>query len=210
MSLNRLDWRQRPRRGSLRPVDATGSDRHLLEDLIGRQASRLVDVQLPELLEADESELALFGLAPSARRRVLACAEVARRYQPRVSPPEPITGPAQALSHLGELRSFDRETLVVLMLDAQHGVIGQELVAIGAVAHISVEAREVFAPALSAKASAIVIAHNHPSGNADPSPQDAEFTRAMVEAGRMLHLDVIDHLIVTRRSYYSFRRSGRL
>jgi DNA repair protein RadC len=68
----------------------------------------------------------------------------------------------------------------------------------------------VFTPALSAKASAIVIAHNHPSGHADPSPPDAEFTRAMVGAGRVLHVDVIDHLVVTRRSYYSVRRSGRL
>jgi DNA repair protein RadC len=68
----------------------------------------------------------------------------------------------------------------------------------------------VFTPAISAKASAIVIAHNHPSGHADPSPQNAEFTRAMVEAGRLLHIDVIDHLVGTGMSYYSFRRSGRL
>lgn len=191
-------------------MDTTWSDRLLLEDLIGRQASRLVDVQLLDLLEADESELAVFGLAPSARRRVLACAEVARRCQPRASPPQPVTGPSQALSHLGQLRSFDRETLAVLMLDARHGVIGLELVATGAVAHVSVEAREVFAPAVSIKASAIVIAHNHPSGNADPSSQDAEFTRAMVEAGRVLSIEVLDHVIVARCSYYSFRRNGRL
>jgi DNA repair protein RadC len=191
-------------------VDATGSDRRLLEDLIGRQASRFINVQLSELLESDESQLAIFGLAPLARRRVLACAEVARRYQPRVSLPEPITRPAQAVAHLGELRSFDRETLAVLLLDARHGVIGLELIAIGAVAHVSVEPREVFAPAVSARASAIVIAHNHPSGNVEPSPQDAEFTRAMVVAGRVLNIDVVDHLIVARRSYYSFTQSGRL
>ncbi len=191
-------------------MDATWSDRQLLEDLIGRQAFRLVNVQLLELLEADESELDLCGLAPSARRRVLACAEVARRYQPRFSPPEPVTGPAQALSHLGQLRSLDRETLAVLMLDARHGVIGLELVAAGAIAHVSVDAREVFAPALSAKASAIVLAHNHPSGNTDPSSQDAEFTRAMVQASRVLKIEVLDHVIVARRSYYSFRQAGRL
>jgi DNA repair protein RadC len=198
------------RRGSVQPVHAGGTDRCLLEDLIGRQAARSVVVQLSELLEADSSELAAFGLGPAARRRVLACAEVARRYQPGVSPPEPVTGPIQALSHLGGLRSCDREVVAVLLLDARHSVIGLELVAVGAVAHVSVEAREMFAPAVSAKASAIVIAHNHPSGNADPSPQDAEFTRAMVEAGRVLSIDVLDHVIVARRNYYSFRRSGRI
>lgn len=208
--LNRLDWRRPLLRVSLHLVDATGSDRLLLEELIGRQASRFINVRMSELLESDESQLAILGLAPVARRRVLACAEVARRYQPRVSLPEPITGPAQAVAHLGELRSFDREALAVLLLDTRLGVIGLELIALGSVAHVSVEAREVFAPAVSARASAIVIAHNHPSGNVEPSPQDAEFTRAMVQAGHLLSIDVLDHVIVARRSYYSFKRSGRL
>jgi DNA repair protein RadC len=191
-------------------MDPTVSDRHLIEGLIGRQASRLVDIQLPDLLDADDSELAIIGLARSARRRILACAEVARRYQPRASLPEPIRGPAQAVAHLSELRLSDRERLVVLLLDARHAVIGLELIAVGAVAHVSVEPREVFAPALSAGSSAIVIAHNHPSGSADPSSQDVGFTNAMVKAGQVLHIEVLDHLIVARRSYYSFRRSGRL
>lgn len=191
-------------------MDRVVSDRQLLEGLIGRQASRLVDIQLHELLDSDDSELEAIGLARSARRRLLACAEVARRYQPRALLPEPVTGPAQAVAHLGELRLSDRERLAVLLLDARHGLIGLELIAIGAIAHVSVEPREVFAPAVAMGSSAIVIAHNHPSGNAEPSPQDVDFTRAMVGAGRVLNIDVLDHVIVARRSYYSFRRSGRL
>ena len=185
-------------------------DRQLLEALIGRVASRSLTAQLAELLEADEGYLAGLGLARPARRRLLACAEVARRYQPRASLPEPITGPTQALAHLGQLRSADRETLAVLLLDVRLGLIALEAIAVGTVAHVSAEAREVFAPAVAARASAIVLAHNHPSGNAEASPQDADFTRAMVDAGRILNIDVLDHLIVTSRSYYSFRRSGRL
>lgn len=191
-------------------MDASASDRHLLEGLIGRRASLVVDIQLSELLEADDAKLATIGLARSARRRMLACAEVARRYQPRVSLPESVTRPAQAVAHFGELRVYDREVLDVLLLDARHGVIGLELIAVGSVAHVSVAPREVFAPAVAASASAIVIAHNHPSGDAHPSPQDVEFTRSMVEAGRVLNIEVLDHLIVTRRSYYSFTQSGRL
>jgi DNA repair protein RadC len=191
-------------------VEAKRSDRQLLLDLIGPQVHSLGNAQLAELLEADEDQLAQLGLLRSARRRVLACAEVARRYQPQALAPEPVSGPTQALAHLGALRSRDRETLGVLLLDGRHSVIGLELIAMGAVAHVSVEAREVFAPAVSAMASAIVIAHNHPSGNAFPSRMDAEFTRSMVEAGRVLKIEVIDHLIVTRRSYYSFQNSGSL
>jgi len=114
------------------------------------------------------------------------------------------------LAHLGPLRSLGQETLGVLLLDVRLSLIGLEIVAIGAVAHVSVEAREVFAPAVAARASSVVVAHNHPSGDPEPSPQDVEFTRAMVEAGRVLNIDVVDHLIVTPRSYYSFRGSGRL
>jgi DNA repair protein RadC len=191
-------------------VDATTTDRYLLGGLIGPRAARLVDVQLSELLESDDSDLARIGLARAARRRILACAEVARRYQPRASLSEPITGPAQVVAHLGDLRLSDRERLAVLLLDARHGMIRLELIAMGAVAHVSVEPREVFAPAVAAGTSSIVIAHNHPSGSAEPSTQDIEFTRAMVDAGRVLHIDVIDHVIVARRSYYSFRQSGRL
>jgi DNA repair protein RadC len=186
------------------------ADRELLADLIGRTASRPLKVPLGDLLESDEGFLASLGLTRHARRQLLACAEVARRYQPRASPPEPITAPAQALMHLGSLRSLNRETLVVLLLDTRLSLIGFDTVAIGNVAHVSAEAREVFGPAIAARASSIVLAHNHPSGNEEPSHQDIAFTGAMLDAGRILNIDVVDHLIVTRRSFYSFREHNRL
>jgi DNA repair protein RadC len=191
-------------------VEQIAGDRTLLECLIGRAASRPLSMELPQLLEASEAELTILGLPLQARRRLLACAEVARRYQPRTSLPQPITTPGLALAHLGRLRTEDREMLAVILLDVRLSFLGLEYVAIGAVAHVSVEPREVFAPAVSARASSLVLAHNHPSGDPEPSQQDVVFTRSMVGAGRVLGIDVLDHLIVTPRSYYSFRRSGRL
>jgi len=191
----------------VRPV---ADDSQLLEGLIGQAASRPLRLELAQLLEASEGELASLGLTRPARRRLLACAEIARRYQPKISQAEPITTPAQALAHLGPLRSRDQETLAVLLLDVRLSLIALEIIAIGAVAQVSVEAREVFAPAVAARASSMVLAHNHPSGNPEPSAQDADFTRAMVEAGRILNIEVVDHLIVTPRSYYSFRKAGQL
>ncbi len=190
---------------------ATGADdRQLLEVLIGRRAARSLRLQLAELLEAGEGDLATRGLPLRARRRLLACAEIARRYQPRIALLEPITSPSEAVAHLGRLRSLEQETLAVLLLDVHLRLIALEIVAVGAVAHVSVEAREVFAPAVAARASSVVLAHNHPSGDAEPSHQDVAFTGAMVDAGRILKIDIVDHLIVASRSYYSFRRSGRL
>ena len=191
-------------------MESVANDRQLLEGLIGRTASHSLRLNLPQLLEASEAELASLGLPRPARRRLLACAEVARRYQPKAAVPEPITTPAQALAHLGRLRSGGREALAVLLLDIRLSLLAVEVVATGTVAHVSVEPREVFAPAVTVGASSVVLAHNHPSGDPQPSAQDIDFTRAMVDAGRVLGIDVLDHLIVCARSYYSFRRAGRL
>ena len=191
-------------------MDPTVDDQRLLERLIGCAASRSLQKDLPQLLDATDAELAALGLARAARRRLLACAEVARRYQPKVSLPISITTPAQALAHLGSIRSTHRETLVVLLLDVRMALIAFEVIALGTVAHVAAEPREVFAPAVGARASSVVLAHNHPSGNPEPSVQDIDFTRAMVKAGRVLAIDVVDHLIVCARSYYSFRSAGRL
>jgi DNA repair protein RadC len=191
-------------------VDPTADDRELLEGLIGRAASQVLPLELPQLLEADDAELASLGLGRQARRRLLACAEVARRYQPKISLPKPITTPGLALAHLGSLRTLDRETLAILLLDIRLSLISVEIVAKGAVAHVSVEPREVFAPAIAASASSIVLAHNHPSGYPEPSAQDIDFTQTMVQAGQVLAVQVVDHLIVTPRTYFSFRSSGRL
>jgi len=97
-----------------------------------------------------------------------------------------------------------------MLLDNRLNLVGFEVIATGAVAHVSVEVREVFAPAIASRASSVVLAHNHPSGDPEPSRQDIEFTRSMLEAGRVLNIEVVDHLIVTARNYYSFRRAGRL
>ncbi|HEV2218172.1 MAG TPA: JAB domain-containing protein [Candidatus Dormibacteraeota bacterium] len=191
-------------------MDIAADDRQLLEVLIGRTASHSVRLNLAELLEASESELVSLGLPRPARRRLLACSEVARRYQPKACVPEPITTPAHALAHLGRLRSSGRETLAVLLLDVRLSLLAVDVVAIGTVAHVAVEPREVFAPAVTAGATSLVLAHNHPSGDPEPSAPDADFTRAMVEAGRILSIDVLDHLIVSRRGFYSFRRAGRM
>src|SRR5439155_23168188 len=136
-------------------------------------------LKLAQLLEATDCELASLGLTRPARQRLLACAEVARRYQPKISQAGPITTPAQALAHLGPLRSRDQETLAALLLDVRLSLIALEIVAIGAVAHVSVEAREVFASAVGARASSVLLAHNHPSGDPEPSVQDIDFTRGM-------------------------------
>jgi DNA repair protein RadC len=192
------------------PVAA--DDRSLLHDLLGSAAAALVcSLSLDELLEAGPSRLAELGLNPPARRRLLASAELARRYQPVCAPPVSVTSPRGVLPYLTSLRRSATEVLGVLALDARQAALGGVVrVAEGSVAHVTAEPREVFSPALERRASAIVLAHNHPSGNAEPSLEDLEFTRAMCEAGAVLGIQVLDHLVVARRAYVSLRERGLL
>jgi DNA repair protein RadC len=192
------------------PVAA--DDRSLLHDLLGPAAAALVSsIALDELLEAGPGRLAELGLRRTARRRLLASAEVARRYQPACPPPLSVTSPRAVLPYLTSLRRSPTEVLGVLALDARQAALGAVVrVAEGSVSHVTAEPREVFSPALERRASAIVLAHNHPSGNAEPSLEDLEFTRAMCEAGAVLGIQVLDHLVVARRAYVSLRERGLL
>jgi DNA repair protein RadC len=188
----------------------SATESRLLEALIGRSDSRSPTTRLIDLLEADDNGLVRLGFTQAERRRLLCCAEVARRYQPRSVIPSAITKPRDALPHLESIRTSERETLLVLLLDSRLALLDKEVVAIGSLAQVVVTPREVFAPAFRATAAALLIAHNHPTGATTPSPEDFEFTKAMATAGRVLQIDVVDHMIVARRGYFSFRESGHL
>ena len=188
-------------------------DRSLLGDLIGPAAAgRVAQVPVAVLLDAGAGQLAGLGLGPAAQRRLLAAAELARRFQPAARlPTGPHERPQHFLPHLTHLRAARVEMLGVLPLDARLGLLGGLCtVASGALMHVSVLAREVFAPAIERRAAAIVLAHNHPSGDPGPSPEDRVFTELMARAGAVLGIQVVDHLVVTRRAYFSFAEANLL
>ena len=192
---------------------ATMDDRRLIADLLGPAAAAgLERVPVAALLDADGGELATLGLRPAARRRLLAAAELARRFQPAAAAPrDTCERPEHFLPHLERLRASPVEVLAVLTLDARLGLLGDLCqVASGGVMHVGVTAREVFAPAIRRRAVAIALAHNHPSGDPEPSSEDRAFTRLMARAGAVLGIQVLDHLVVTRRSYFSFAEAGLL
>jgi DNA repair protein RadC len=90
----------------------------------------------------------------------------------------------------------DREAFLVILLTTDLGVLGVDVVTIGLVDRSLVHAREVYKSAIAAGASRIILAHNHPSGNVKPSPQDAEVTAALIAAGEIIGIPVDDHIIV--------------
>lgn len=199
-----------PRGGPTSALHWTADDCSLVADLIGPAAAMAVrGVPIAQLLEAGADQLIQLGLKPAARRRLLAGAELARRFQPAVNPPAPVRGARDLLPHLRTLRAARTEALGVLALDVRCGLVGGlAVVAEGGLAHVAVAAREVYAPALERGAAAIVLAHNHPSGIAEPSPEDVSFTQLMGRAGKILGVRLLDHVVVTRRGYFSFREAG--
>jgi DNA repair protein RadC len=107
------------------------------------------------------------------------------------------------------LSDTDREHFAVILLDQKHGVIGINTVSIGSLTASVVRSREVFKPAILANAAAIICGHNHPSGDPQPSRDDRALTAKLVEAGKLLDIDVLDHVIIGADArYFSFADAG--
>lgn len=111
---------------------------------------------------------------------------------------ERVRSPADAHRVCADLGALAQESLHVLSLDVRHRLVNRHMVALGAADSCPMHPREVFRAAVSDGASAIVLIHNHPSGDPTPSAEDVRLTRQMIEAGRVMGIGVLDHVIVAR------------
>lgn len=126
------------------------------------------------------------------------------QYNPRVpnvSTPENAISAAQAV-----LKDADRECLIVLLLDTRHKLIGCNIASIGTLDSSLAHPREIFKAAILANAKAIVLCHNHPSGEATPSPEDIRLTQKVIDAGHILGLPLLDHVIIGDAGRYTSLR----
>lgn len=102
----------------------------------------------------------------------------------------------------------DREHFIVICLDTKNKPIAINIATIGVLDSANIHPREIFKPAILCGASRIIVAHNHPSGESDPSVQDRKVTVQLLEAGKILGLPVLDHIIIGDDCYFSFKDSG--
>ena len=111
---------------------------------------------------------------------------------------EPVENPGDVTAYLDtlDIRSADREMFVVLHLDVRNRVVAHEITSIGSQTASLVHPREVFKSAILKGACSIILSHNHPSGDPSPSKDDIDLTHRLVEAGRLMGIDVLDHIIV--------------
>jgi len=136
----------------------------------------------------------------------------ARRFRPGTPGDRPQVGtPEEAAALVGPLLAGrDRERCLLVNLDVKHRLVGVATVSVGTAEHTFMGPREVFRDALLAGASAIVLAHNHPSGDPTPSADDRQVTRRLAQAGATLGIDLLDHLILGDPEWVSLARLGVL
>ncbi len=127
---------------------------------------------------------------------------------------EQCTTPEDVVRQFDELKQSAQECFVSLTLNTKNHIIDKHLISLGTLNASLAHPREIFRPAITDGAAAIIVAHNHPSGDPTPSPEDIRMTRQIVEAGKIIEIPVIDHIIIGRKSahtqldYVSLRETG--
>lgn len=163
------------------------------------------------LVEMDVRELtALKGIGNAKALQIQAGIELGKRLV-RTAQPETVTirSPRDvSLLISEELRYLQKEHFVCLFLNTKNHVIGQETLSIGSLNASIVHPREVFLAAIKRSSASIICVHNHPSGDPTPSPEDIEITRRLVEAGSIIGIDVLDHVIIGDMETTSLKELG--
>jgi len=208
----------RPREKLQSKGSAALSDFELLEVIIGsgaggsdvgtlaRQIQRLLRKSSPEI--SYESLVAIHGVSTATATKLLAALELARRHL--VKSAEPLRTQHDILIRLADLRSKQQEYLVALTLDGGQRLIAQRTITIGTLEAVLAHPREIFADAIADRAATVIVAHNHPSGDPQPSAKDITLTQHLAGAGQLLGVELYDHIILTRTEYFSFRQHHML
>ena len=205
------------------------SDRHKLdrprEKLQAKGASALSDFELLQALigsgnaQADVSKIAretlkiikanganvtydqlqhVTGMGTAKVTEILAALELSKRYLLTSDQPI-IDSPEKAVEQLADIRDKKQEYFVCLTLDGANRLIAKRIITIGTLTASLVHPREVFADAITDRAASIIVAHNHPSGNLEPSQTDTQVTERLKIAGELLGISLVDHIVVTLR-----------
>jgi DNA repair protein RadC len=197
------------------PVDliAIGFARREADVAMAEGPSRKVLQRFGSLRGLSEASRADLGAATGQDDfevlRSMALMELGRRMAAAgTGPKNSIDSANDVIAHLDHLRYEKREHFVVILLDAKNAIIRIAPIHVGTLTMSVVGAREVFREAIRDGASAIIVAHNHPSGDPTPSPEDYEVTKQLVEVGRMLDIPVLDHVVIGERRHFSFAQTG--
>ena len=185
---------------------------HLLRAVAGNDCVRdlVEEFSLPKLASLSREELRRRGVTPAAACRLVCAFELGRRMGRRRLEPGLVLGSTQEIfaAYHDRLRHERKEHFLALMVTAKNRLIREEVVSIGTLTASLVHPREVFKPAIRHSAAGLVLVHNHPSGDPEPSPEDHEVTRRLVAVGELVGIKILDHLVIADGCYVSFLERG--
>jgi DNA repair protein RadC len=189
-------------------LSAVGLGQYLLQKLGEHQRdalSVLRDISAPELMQIP-------GIGPAKATSIMAAIELGRRVlHSRPSDRPIIDDPAIAAAILGnDLMWQSQERFAVLLLDVKNRLLGTQVITIGTATETLAHPRDIFREVIRQGATRVIIAHNHPSGNVDPSQEDILLTRQLLTGAQILGIPILDHLILGNGNHLSLRQATRL
>jgi len=160
---------------------------------------KLFDCSLKELQK-------IKGIGQGKAMQILSMAELGKRYNNSKTPIRKITCAEDVFKYFHErLKDKKEEHFYVLMLNTQNNIIAEQLISKGILDASIIHPREIFKPAIKNSASKIILIHNHPSGDPNPSPEDIEITKQLIEAGKLINIKVLDHVIIGGGKWWNWK-----
>jgi adenine-specific DNA-methyltransferase len=171
--------------------------KQLSEQIIRKFGNKFLDIKIDDLLEVP-------GIGKSKALQIISALALVRRFHDELEPRDNvILSTEDAVSLASEIKNKQKEYLVCLYLNARNALLKKEIVSIGILDKSLVHPREIFGPAVELHAAGIILLHNHPSGDATPSKQDVEVINKILEAGKIMGVNVIDFIIVSEKNTHS-------
>ena len=217
MKIHDLPEQNRPRERFLKHGPETLSDSELFaiilrtgtinENVIDMSNRLIKEHGLDKLFDCSLKELQkIKGIGPSKAMQILAMAELGKRHSQAKKPIKKITQAKDVFDLFHDrLKDEKHEHFYLLTLNNQNNIIREYLVTKGILDSAIIHPREIFKEAIRNSASKIILVHNHPSGNPKPSQEDIEITKRLIEAGKLIDIKVLDHVIIGNGSWWSWR-----
>jgi len=198
------------------------TDQELIESILGRGTRgndvRVISKEICGHLQKQGCSIqydnltSIMGIGPSKAAQIMACFELGRRYYTRDGSGNKVTKPQDILllPLIAGMRDNRQEHFICISLNGAGEVLKSRTITVGLLNHSLVHPREVFADAITDRAASVICVHNHPSGSLEPSPQDIAISTQLREAGLLLGIPLIDHIIVTKSGFMSMKERGLL
>lgn len=181
------------------------------ENVLNMSTRILSEYSLKQLSQANIAKLMeIHGIGGAKASQITAMFELARKLETFTDEPKrQIKSPADVYSILyPKMREQKKEKLTALYLDTKNHILREEVVSIGTLNANIVHPREIFKSALLESSASVILAHNHPSGDPTPSKEDIAVTKKLIEGGKLLGIDVLDHVIIGDGRYISLKDEG--